>query len=273
MGAYLVERELGRGAMGSVFLARDTGLDRPTALKFLAMELLADHDALERFVRECQILARLRPHPNLVSVYARGELDGVPYFAMEYVDGPSVKDLLARTGRLAVPRAAALGLQAAQALSFVWAEATLVHRDVKPSNMMLDRNERLVKVTDFGLAKPRTGGATDLTRSGVILGTPDYLAPEQARAERNLDFRTDIYALGATLFHLVAGHPPFHGGSLAEVVSAHLKVEAPRLSSQARNVPAELDELVASMLAKRPTDRPSSYDEIITILTGLASQH
>ena len=270
VGNFVIERVLGRGAMGVVLLANDTILDRLVALKFMAKELVDNQLCHDRFIREGRMMANLRAHQNLVAIYSGGTLGRTPYFAMEYVEGHSVKEVLKQKGRFTIDKAIDICRQTAEALDFVWSEAQLVHRDIKPSNMMFDKDGTTVKVTDFGLAKPHEhAGDSGLTATGIILGTPDYLAPELARCEKHLDCRTDIYALGATLFHLVAGRAPFKGNSIAEVVSAHLREEAPLLNNFVNETPDVLVELVASMLDKEPGNRPATYREIISALANL----
>jgi serine/threonine-protein kinase len=248
--------------MGTVHSAEDVELKREVAIKFLALELVEDPLSRERFNRECQTLARLKSHQNVVTIYAKGEWEGLPYCVMEYVDGRSVKDVLRREMKFAPARAVDVCRQAAAALDFVWRQARLVHRDVKPSNLMYDREERTVKLTDFGLAKAQTNlTESGLTQSGVILGTPDYLSPEQARGERDLDFRTDVYALGATLYHLLTGQTPFPSKSVADVVAAHLHTPPPDPGALVKLPPA-LGALVQRMLAKQAKDRPATYDAL-----------
>ena len=267
---FVIEKILGRGAMGVVLLAKDTILDRLVALKFMAKELVDNQLCQDRFNREGRVMANLKAHPNLVAIYSGGKLGKTPFFAMEYVEGRSVKDVLNEKGRFSIAEAADICLQTAEALDFVWKEAQLVHRDIKPSNMMFGEDGTTVKVTDFGLAKPHEhSDDSGLTQTGIILGTPDYLAPELARCEKHLDCRTDMYALGATLFNLIAGRAPFKGNSVAEVVSAHLREEPPLLSNFVNETPDELVDLVSRMLDKEPDNRPATYKEIINLLKTL----
>ncbi len=267
---FIIEGVLGRGAMGVVYLARDTILDRLVALKFMAKELVENKQCHDRFIREGRMLANLKAHTNLVTIYSGHKLGKTPYFAMEYVEGHSVKELMGDKGPLSIQQALDICRQAAEALDFVWKEAQLVHRDIKPSNLMFSIDGKTVKVTDFGLAKPHEcADDTGLTQTGIILGTPDYLAPELARCEKHLDCRTDMYALGATLFHLIAGRAPFIGRSVAEVVSAHLREEAPLLNNVVNDAPDLLVDLVARMLDKEPGNRPETYQDIIEVFKSL----
>ena len=248
-GRYEVERPLGHGAMAVVDLARDLELGRPVALKRLAENLARDDEVRPRFIREARLAARLS-HPNVVRVYDVGEADGRPFIAMEHVDGESLAELLARRGRLPAGEAAALGAQAARALAAAH-DAGLVHRDVKPHNLLLDRDGTL-KLGDFGIAFGLEG--TKLTVAGTVLGTAAYLAPEQARGER-VTSAADVYALGVVLVELLPGQPgrSAPGGPLAGVLTRCLADEPGR-----RPTAAELArELSASTPEARTTILPA----------------
>jgi serine/threonine-protein kinase len=201
-GRYEIERPLGHGAMAVVDLAHDRELGRHIALKRLAENLARDADFRGRFLREGRMAAQLS-HPNIVRVFDVGEADGRPYIAMEFVDGETVADLIARRGHVTPAEAAALGVQAAHALAAAHA-AGLVHRDVKPHNLLLGR-DGVLKLGDFGIALGLAG--TRLTMTGTVLGTAAYLAPEQARAEREVTSAADVYALGLVLVELLTGTP------------------------------------------------------------------
>jgi serine/threonine protein kinase len=265
-GRYEVVRPLGHGAMATVDLAHDVDLDRPVALKRLAENLSRDEDLRRRFVREARLAARLS-HPNVVRVFDVGEDDGRPFIAMEYVDGETLAELVARRGPLPPARAASLGVQACAGLAAAHA-ASLVHRDVKPQNLLLG-TEGTLKLGDFGIAAGHEG--TRLTLAGTVLGTAGYLAPEQARGEQ-VTAAADIYALGAVLYELLTGEPSRSAGSLTELgaesgfeppdVAAHLPVAAP----------PELVEAVATCLSVRPEDRPPSAAAVARLLAPVASE-
>ena len=267
---FEIVRPLGRGGMGEVYLATDLALDRPVALKLLPPAVAADPGRRERLLREARAQARIN-HPHVCHIYFIGEERGQLFYAMEYVEGETVAQRLAR-GPLApdealeLVRMAALGLREAQRHGFT-------HRDVKPSNLMIDAHG-VLKVMDFGLvtiAEPRrattgaaAGAATTDAAATALVGTPLYMAPEQGQG-RVVDHRADIYALGATLHHLIAGAPPFAGATAADLLSQH--ATSPRASlagrPRARRALGVVDAVIERMMAKRPEDRPATYDELL----------
>jgi tetratricopeptide (TPR) repeat protein len=251
LGAYVIESRIATGGMGVVYRAMDVTLERPVALKVLAAGATAD--ARQRFLREVQVVAGL-VHPHVVALYAAGEDQGHAFAAMELLPG-SLAHELARRGRLPwrdallVVRDACLGLDAG------WSRG-IVHRDVKPSNLMRDAAGG-VKVADFGLAKDISRDL-DLTAPGLVLGTPLYVSPEQAAGKR-LDFRADLYSLGATLFHFLTGHPPFTANTPLELIVRHAVEPPPRLGDE---FPSGVRALVARLLDKDPGRRFASYAEL-----------
>jgi uncharacterized RDD family membrane protein YckC len=264
---FRLERPLGKGGMGEVWLATDVALDRPVAIKLLSRDLSADPSLRERFYREARAQARIQ-HPNVGHIYYIGEEEKQLFFAMELIDGESLAERLSRGGKLPADEAlelcrqAALGLREAHRHGFT-------HRDVKPSNLMIDRHGA-VKLVDFGLVKQQReeNVALTLENGGGVMGTPLYMAPEQARSEQ-VDFRTDIYALGATLHHLVSGAPPFEGKTAMQVVSRHLSDPRPHLPVVRKQNPA-LDPLLDRMMAKDPTQRFASYDDLVVAIDQAA---
>jgi len=256
--------------MGDVYLATDVALDRPVALKFLAPRIARDPDLRARFLREARAQARIQ-HPNVCHIYYIGEQDGQLFFAMEYIEGETLQTRLDQGGKLPagealeVCRMAALGLREASRHGFT-------HRDVKPSNLMVDRHG-VVKVLDFGIVKQdheeRAGDVGLTAEKGILLGTPLYMAPEQAKGEK-IDLRADVYALGATLHHLVAGKPPFEADTTLGVVAKHLSEPRPRLAPRRRRGPSAIDLLCDRMMAKRPEDRFAAYDDLIAALERLS---
>lgn len=273
LGAYRVEGQLGAGSMGEVFRAVDTGLNRRVAIKILSEKHRDSPELRQRFVREGRAVAAIS-HPNVVQVFATGNFDERPYIAMELLDGTDLGSIVEKSGALRSADAAHAVLDAAQGLAAA-SKAGLIHRDVKPSNLVrLASGE--VKVTDFGLAKPVDPGSEPaLTAMGVVVGTPDYIAPEQARGEQ-IDERVDIYALGGTLYFLLTGVPPFRTGKPAEdkylkVVARHLRNPAPEAAVTNSSVDRELSDLCKQMMAKKPGERPG-YPELVQRLTTILAR-
>jgi eukaryotic-like serine/threonine-protein kinase len=273
LGAYRVEGTIGSGSMGEVFRGIDTGLNRRVAIKLLSEKHRDSPELRQRFVREGRAVAAIS-HPNVVQVFATGNYDDRPYIAMELLDGADLGSIVERSGRLDPLAAAHAVLDGAQGLAAA-ARAGLIHRDVKPSNLVR-LSDGKVKVTDFGLAKPVDPGSEPaLTAMGVVVGTPDYIAPEQARGEA-IDERVDIYALGGTLYFLLTGVPPFRTGKPAEdkylkVVARHLRNPPPDALIANPGCDRELAELARTMMAKKPAERPS-YDELIAQLSRVVSR-
>jgi hypothetical protein len=252
VGPYVLERELAQGGMGVVFEARDAA-GRPVAIKFLLAAREADAGARQRFQVEAEALARLK-HPGVVAVHAAGEHAGAPYFVMELVSGETLEALLERQGPFPPRRAVELTLQAAEALEHAHGVGIL-HRDLKPSNLLLQADGQ-VRIADFGLAKDLSDSTASLTKTGHMLGTPGYLAPEQARGDRQaFGFATDVYGLGATLFALLTGGPPFEGESSLHVIAAAAEEPAPPPSACGGAIDEGLDRICLACLEKAPADR------------------
>ena len=272
VGDYQVLRKLGQGAMGQVYLARQLSLKREVALKILRSDHAANPVALQRFQAEAEAVAQLT-HPNIVQVFAVGEHDGLRYIALEYVDGRNLRDYLARKGAPELPLALSILRQVAAALQRA-SEVGLVHRDVKPENIMITRKAE-VKVADFGLSRYFAGGGgggaepLNLTQSGMTLGTPLYMSPEQVQG-LPVDHRSDIYSFGVTAYHLLAGQPPFTGASPFEVALQHVREVAPPLAGLRPDLPAALCDAVHRMMAKSPADR---YQTARDVMRDLAKVH
>ncbi|HVV87355.1 MAG TPA: serine/threonine-protein kinase, partial [Kofleriaceae bacterium] len=276
IGPYRIDGVIGAGSMGDVFRAVDVGLNRGVAVKILSERHRESNELRARFTREGRAVAAIS-HPNVVQVFATGTYQDRPYIAMELLEGTDLASAVEARGPLPALSAARAILDAARGLHAA-SRAGLIHRDVKPSNLVLLADGR-VKVTDFGLAKPvDPGSEPSLTALGVVVGTPDYIAPEQARGE-TIDERVDLYALGGTLYFLLTGIPPFRTGIPAEdkylkVVARHLKNPPP--DARDRNPAADpaLSELARRMLAKKPAERPdypsliAELEQIVAILEG-----
>ena len=263
IGGYRVESEIGRGGMGIVYLARQVFPERRVALKVLSPDLASDPAFRERFIRESNAAASTE-HPNIVPVYGAGEAGGQLYLAMRYVEGTDLRSLLEREGPLAPERAARICAEVAEALEAAH-ERGLVHRDVKPGNVLLDGRERAY-LSDFGLIR-RTRIDTGITRTGQFMGTVDYVAPEQIKGGE-LDGRADVYSLGCVLYECLVGAPPLARDSEVATMYAHLEEQVPAPSSVRPEVPRALDEVVARATARRPDDRFATAGEMAAALRG-----
>lgn len=261
LGDFRVLRKLGQGGMGQVYLARQLSLKRDVALKILSRELADSPQALARFQAEAEAVARVT-HANIVQVYAVGEQDGLRYMALEYVEGRNLRDHLARKGPPELPLALAVMRQVAAALLRA-SEGGIVHRDIKPENILVTRKAE-VKVADFGLSRDfaAEGRPVHLTQTGMTLGTPLYMAPEQVRGDP-VDHRTDLYSFGVTCYHLLAGHPPFRGATPFEVAIQHVQAEPESLGAVRPDLPADLCAVVHKLMAKDPADRYQTARDVL----------
>ncbi len=260
IGGFRIERRIGRGGMGEVFLATQLSLKRRVALKVLPPELASAPDRVERFLREVRMLGAIE-HPRLVTAFEAGEDSGIHYLAMAYVDGETVADKVRRNGPLPEREALRIVGEVARALEYAWGRHRLLHRDIKPGNIMLDRF-RQVYLLDLGLAR-RLAESTDLTLSGRTLGTPAFMSPEQVRSPRAVDFRSDIYALGATLYYLIVGRPPFNGNTPLEIIQQHLSAPAPSPREFNPEISKGCEHLLEVMLAKQPSLRQASWGALV----------
>ncbi|OYW05817.1 MAG: hypothetical protein B7Z61_04775 [Acidobacteria bacterium 37-71-11] len=257
IGHYTIVSELGRGGMGVVYKAHEESLNRFVAIKVLGEHLCTDPTFVARFVREAQAAAALS-HPNIIQIFFIGEDEGRHFFVMEYVSGKSLLAMVREEGRIDNPRAAQFMLQAANGLA-VAHDKGFLHRDIKPANLMVDERG-LLKIADFGLALPQDA-ATRLTATGMLMGTPGYLSPEQCRGEA-VDRRTDIYSLGVTFFELLSGHTPFHADSPLALLRKILEEEPPDIASLSDAVDPETRRIVHRMIAKDPAQRYQDCHEL-----------
>ncbi|MFO0925539.1 MAG: protein kinase [Gemmataceae bacterium] len=267
-GQYHLTDVLGRGGMGIVYRGVHTRLKKPVAIKFLSPDRIADGRTLARFVREMEAVGRL-DHPNLVRATDAGERDGVHFLVMELIDGVDLYRLVRLGGLLSVADACEAARQAALGLQYAH-ENGLVHRDIKPSNLLASTRGE-VKVLDLGLARLHQPGAAseELTDSGQVMGTADYMAPEQWESSHEVDIRADLYSLGCTLFYLLAGRPPYAAPqyrSHTQKMAAHLTAAVPSVQAVCPPVPADLARVVARLLAKRPADRYATPQEAAAAL-------
>lgn len=265
VGDFELKKRLGKGGMGEVFLARQVSLDRIVALKTLNKDLARKEDFVARFLREARSMAKL-DHPNIVRVYAVDSYKGIYFAAIEYVDGKSVQDWLDQEKMFSIGDAVHIAMVCAEGMKHAH-DLNMVHRDIKPDNILLT-SKGAVKVADFGLAK-LVDEDVSMTQSGTGLGTPLYMAPEQARSAKTVDQRSDIYALGATLYHMVTGVLPHKGTSALELILAK---EAGKYESARKvrpEIPEKLDLIIDKMMAKEPKHRYASCEQIVADLSSL----
>jgi serine/threonine protein kinase len=279
IGDYIIQDMLGKGGMGVVYKALDTRMHREVAIKMLLESGQQSDDKIERFRREAIAAARMN-HPNIVTAYTANEHEGYPYLVMEYVKGRDLGSLVKKGDKLPVGEAVNYILQACVGMAYAHSRH-IIHRDLKPSNLLLatpdDSDIRpgqysRVKILDMGLARltqpqgevvsPALEGS-DLSATGMLMGTVDYMAPEQAMDTKRADHRSDIYSLGCTLYYLLTKRPVYTGSNLLERISAHLKADIPSLKEARPDSPEELDTVFQKMVAKKPKDRYQSMTEVV----------
>jgi serine/threonine-protein kinase len=269
-GSYEIEGEIGRGGMGIVFSARDVKLRRRVAIKVLPPELAFREEIRKRFTREAQTAARLS-HPHIVPIHAVGEDGGLVYFVMGYVDGESLAARLRRRERLPAEEARRIMKETADALGLAHAMG-VIHRDIKPDNILLEGTRRRVMVTDFGIAKALTdaSGGT-LTGTGVAIGTPAYMSPEQAAGEREIDARSDVYSLGVVAFEMLTGEVPFKAPTVAGILLKQVTQPVPNITDARPDCPEDLASTIARCLEKESEDRWPTADALRRALESRAS--
>ena len=256
IGGYKLVRRIGEGGMGEVYLAEQLTMHRTVALKILHAKWADDEEFRKRFLLEARAVGKLS-HQNLIQVFDVGKYQGLYYFSMEFIDGVTVDDLIRHEGSLGVEKVIDITLQVCEALTYLSTHG-IVHRDIKPANIMMTK-DGIVKLGDFGFIQ--SGYDAELMQEGSTIGTPDYISPEQARGERNLDVRSDIYSLGASLFHMLAGRT-LYSGSCSKVMRDHIEANPPDLRKLSPNLPQGLVRIIERMIAKLPMDRHQSPAEI-----------
>jgi serine/threonine-protein kinase len=263
---YTIERELGQGGMATVYQAHDPRHDRKVAIKVLRRELAAVIGA-ERFLREIKTIANLQ-HPHILGLIDSGEVDGTAYYVMPLVEGESLRDRLNREKQLPIADAVRLATEVAAALDYAHRHG-VIHRDIKPENVLLHDGSALV--ADFGIALAvSSAGGTRMTETGMSLGTPHYMSPEQAMGEREITARSDVYALGAMTYEMLLGEPPFTGPTAQAIVAKVMTEKPVSLAARRETVPPEVEDAVLTALAKLPADRFGSAAEFNAALNGAA---
>ncbi len=271
LGNYVILERIGQGGMGTVYKAQHREMKREVAIKVLAPHLTKTPEGLKRFRREVRAAAALN-HPHIVTAYDAAESKGARYLVMEYVDGADLASVVKTTGPLPVSRAVQYVLQVARALEYAHSKG-IIHRDIKPSNLLVDRQDN-VKILDLGLARiqdPEGATSTDsslieLTKTGMVLGTVDYMPPEQALGAKDIDHRADIYSLGISLYYLLTARVPYEGSTLLARFLAHREQEIPSLQQWAPDAPDSLDRVFRKMVAKEAQDRYASMSEVVVDL-------
>ncbi|MCX7805034.1 MAG: serine/threonine protein kinase [Planctomycetota bacterium] len=267
IGPYRIIGKLGQGGMGTVYLAEHVEEGRRVALKVLPPDLARDEEFLERFRREARAVASL-DHPNIVRCFGVGVSGGLHYIAMEFVEGKDVESIIEERGPMSEGETLAVARQMAAALSAACTRG-VVHRDIKPANILVDA-DGMAKLTDFGLAW-RGGSDAKVTQTGVAVGTPYYISPEQARGIQDVDVRSDIYSLGASMYHMMTGQPPFPGGNAMIVMSKHVSEEPVPVRRLAPGASEGIEALIEKMLSKKPEDRQQTPEELLADITLVES--
>ncbi|MCR4315820.1 MAG: protein kinase [Planctomycetes bacterium] len=258
IAGYKVIAKLGKGSMGSVYKARQLSMDRIVAIKTLSPNLAKDPQFLKRFLREARSVARLN-HENIIAGYDVGESNGIHYFVMEFVDGPTVSEVLMSRGPFPEREALIIIHQVARALEHA-SEYNIIHRDIKPDNIMVS-SKGVAKLCDLGLAKMLDSDSS-LTQAGHSMGTPHYISPEQAQGLENIDSRSDIYSLGATLYHMIAGRVPYPGNSPVTVMTQHVNEPLPSIRAINPAISEALESLIGRMMMKNPAQRFQNPTEL-----------
>lgn len=260
VGGFLLKDKLGVGGMGEVWLAYHAAMDRHVALKILSPKFTSNKEFLERFIKEARHSGKLS-HPNIVTAYHAGTENGIYYLAISYVDGKNLRDRIDSGEMIPERESLLIARSIADALGYAWDEFRIVHRDIKPANIIIDK-KGLTKVLDLGISKSLDEDSS-LTMTGTFLGTPFYMSPEQALGDKNIDFRADIYSLGATLYHVLTGTVPYDASTVMAIVSRHLRDPLPPAGERNPALSKQCCNLLEVMMAKKREERQQSWLEVI----------
>ncbi len=266
LGGFELISKLGQGGMGEVWLANQIGMNRKTAIKILHPYHAQDVEYIQRFLKESKLTAQLQ-HENIVTTYAAGEENNFYYLALSYIEGKSLDDLIEQEKILPEKRALKIVRDIAEALKYAWEHFKIIHRDIKPDNIMLEQNDNAI-LMDMGISKT-VNENTMLTMTGVVIGTPYYISPEQASADRSLDFRSDMYSLGATLYHTTTGYLPFNTKNPMSLLAMHKtqEVESPKLRNP--QLSDSCSNLILKTMEKEPDNRYQTWDEFISDIDAI----
>lgn len=263
VGGFVIEQWLGNGAMGEVHLAKQTSMGRMIALKILPDESVEEEEDKQRFIQEVHTLAKL-DHPNIVSAISAGEFSGGAYLAMNFINGVTVEDKINKEGPLGEKDAIRYCITIAEALDYAWDNGSIIHRDLKPANFMVDYKDQ-IHLMDMGIAKSMENDL-NLTVEGMVMGTPYYMSPEQASGEKKLDMRSDIYSLGASLYHMVTGFPPYDKNTSLQVMAKKLS-EPPKPAIELNpNLSKRMCKIVEKLMEIELSERPKDWSTVISLL-------
>lgn len=271
-GDYFVLDKIGVGGMGKVFKARHRQTGQVFALKVMSSQAMKSAKAIRRFQQETEVAKRLR-HPNIVATYSSGELDGLHYLIMQYIDGENLRNEAKSRVKMPVSEVVSAMIQTARGLEYAHSQGA-VHRDIKPSNLLLDKTGT-VMILDMGLARIEDPDDEDdagrLTQAGQMLGTAEYMSPEQVEDPRHANAASDVYSLGCTMYYLLTASPPFRGSFVAETLIMHATTPIPSLKARRPDVPDALEAVFRRMMAKKPSDRYQTMTEVIEVLEAIGS--
>ena len=269
VGGFVIEHWLGNGAMGEVHLAKQTSMGRMVALKILPDECVEEEEDKQRFIQEVHTLAKL-DHPNIVSAISAGEFDGGAYLAMNFINGITIEDKINKEGSISEKDAIKYCISIAEALDYAWGNGSIIHRDLKPANFMLD-DKGTIHLMDMGIAKSMENDL-NLTVEGMVMGTPYYMSPEQASGEKKLDMRSDIYSLGASLYHMVTGVPPYDKNTSLQVMAKKLSEPPKAVNEINPDLSKRICKIIDKLMSIDLNERPKDWSSVIALLKDTSSK-